>query len=103
MLLSGTVLVCTKCDTRAFLRSSAGPDTKFEGQFHECPGVFGMLAPLMPEGVKHKVEVFEPEEYVSGEMAQFGDHGRPLMALETTREDGTDRIVYAPTAIGRFS
>lgn len=103
MLLAGTVLVCTKCDARALMKSTAAPDTKFEGQFHQCPGAFGMLAPLMPEGVVRKVEVLEPEDYVGGEMVQFGNHGRPVMALETTREDGTDRIVYAPTAVGRMS
>lgn len=68
---------------------------------HVCRGLRGLLAPLMPEGVRHKVEAVERGDYVRDEVVQRDADGRPVMAVEVTRDDGTDRAVLAPCATWR--
>ena len=65
-------------------------------QFHTCTR--GLLAPMVPAGTRAKVEVVEREDYVGRELVQTDHTGRPVMSVITTREDGQDCAVYAPTA-----
>lgn len=81
-------------------------DVTFEAQphsrFHNCPGLAGLSAPMVPAGTRAKVEAVEREDYIGDEDVQYDGDGRPVMAVVTTRDDGNDVAVYAPTAHGRF-
>lgn len=85
---------CTATDvTRQF-----GPHTRF----HFCPAL-GISAPMVRAGVRAKVEAVEREDYIAGEDVQLNDQRRPVMAVVTTRDDGNDVAVYAPTAHGSIA
>jgi hypothetical protein len=51
---------------------------------------------MVPEGTKCKVEAVEREDYINGEDIVLDSDGRPIMAVETTRETGNDVAVFAP-------
>lgn len=70
-------------------------------RFHTCPRLRGLTAPLLPVGVRAKVEAREREDYVGREQVQTDENGRPVMSVVTTRDDGTDVIVFAPVATAR--
>lgn len=70
-------------------------------RFHRCPGVAGLEAPMLPAGVRGKVEAREREDYISGDDVRLDGNGRPVMSLVTTRDDGQDCTVFAPTAHGK--
>lgn len=54
---------------------------------------------MVQDGVKAKVTLVEREDYIGREDPMMHE-GRPIMAATITREDGEDRIVFAPTAQG---
>jgi hypothetical protein len=62
----------------------------------------GLTAPMIPEGSGFKVTAHEREDYIGSEDVQYAD-GRPVMQVVTERPDGTDVLVYAPTAHSRTS
>lgn len=66
-------------------------------QFHTCPKMHMMSAPMLLAGTKAKIEAREREDYIGNERVQLFE-GRPIMSIVTTRDDGQDAIVYAPTA-----
>lgn len=66
-------------------------------RFHTCPALHGLTAPLLPEGTRAKVESHEREDYIGSDVVQMNE-GRPVMSVVTTRDDGTDVTVFAPTA-----
>lgn len=72
-------------------------------RFHSCPAIMGLTAPMLPKGTRAKVEVVEREDYVGKEKVMIAPNGRPIMAVSTTRDDGEDRIVFAPAATMRSS
>jgi len=58
--------------------------------------------PLIEAGTKVKVTAVEREDYVGNEQVQLDPTGRPVMAVITEREDGSNDVsVYAPTASGK--
>lgn len=68
-------------------------------RFHTCPGLRGLTAPMLELGTKAKVEAREREDYVGDEDVQLDpERGRPVMSVVTTRDEGQDTIVFAPTA-----
>jgi hypothetical protein len=67
-------------------------------RFHACRGLRGLTAPMVPAGTRCKVEAVGREDYVGGEQVTRDGEGRPVMAVEIIRDDGTDRAVYAPCA-----
>lgn len=67
-------------------------------RFHTCPKLRGLTAPMLPAGVAAKVTAHEREDYINGEDVQTDENGRPVMSVVTTRDEGTDAIVFAPTA-----
>ena len=70
-----------------------------EQRFHICGGLKGLNAPLVRAGVKAKVEALERPSYVGDELVQLApEDGRPYYGIQTTRDDGTDFVVLAPTA-----
>lgn len=58
----------------------------------------GLTAPMVPAGIKAKVEAVERPDYVGKELVQTDGEGKPIMSLVTTRDDGQDVTVFAPTA-----
>lgn len=58
-----------------------------------------MLLPMVQDGVRAKITVVEREDYIGRERPRMHE-GRPIMAVTTTRDDGEDRVIFAPTAQG---
>ncbi len=67
-------------------------------RFHACRGLKGLTAPMVPAGTRCKVEAKEREDYIGHEDITYDGEGRPVMAIETTRDEGTDVAVFAPCA-----
>jgi hypothetical protein len=74
------------------------PPDAVASRFHACRGLAGLTAPMVPAGTRCKVEAVGRDDYIGAEMVTRDRDGRPVMAVETTRDDGTDRAVYAPCA-----
>lgn len=83
------------CTVRARTTSADAPIP-----FHTCRHLRGLNAPLVPAGTRAKVEAVEREDYVGGELVQTDADGRPVMAIRTTRDEGMDCAILAPTATG---
>lgn len=77
-------------------------DVTFEARphtrMHNCPGLKGLTAPMVPAGTRCKVEAVERQDYVGSELVTVDGDGRPVMSVVTTRDDGNDAIVFAPCA-----
>jgi hypothetical protein len=67
-------------------------------RMHACPKMGGLTAPMVLAGTKCKIEAKEREDYIGNENVTYNEDGRPVMAIETTREDGNDVVVFAPCA-----
>lgn len=76
----------------------APPPGMVASRFHACRGLRGLTAPMVPAGTRCKVEAVEREDYVGREMVTTDGEGRPVMRIQTTRDEGTDVAVYAPCA-----
>jgi len=53
---------------------------------------------MVPAGTHCKVVAVEREDYVGRELVQTDGNGRPVMAVQTIRDDGMDCAVLAPCA-----
>lgn len=84
---------CPNCEV-THLTYESRPHTPF----HTCRGLRGLTAPFVPAGTKAKVEAVERGDYVGTESVQTAGDGRPVMAIVTTRHEGQDCAVLAPTA-----
>lgn len=69
-------------------------------RFHACPAEGGLTMPLVEQGARVKLTVAEREDYIGKEEGVTMRDGRPVMSVITTRDDGEDVAVYAPTARG---
>jgi hypothetical protein len=93
----GTILsverrwVCPNC---TFTDVTHEPEV--HSRFHNCRGLKGLSAPMIPEGTTAKVEAREREDYVGDQQVQTDGEGRPVMSIVTTRADGQDTAVLAP-------
>jgi len=67
---------------------------------HQCSAMSGLMVPLVEMGQNVKVTVVEREDYLGDEVVTTDENGRPIMAVVTTRDDGEDRLVFAPLATG---
>jgi len=67
-------------------------------RFHNCSGLKGITAPMVPVGTRCRVYTKEREDYINNESVQVDGEGRPIMAVITEREDGQDCAVLAPVA-----
>jgi hypothetical protein len=85
---------CPNC-TATDVTHEAAPHSRF----HACRGLRGLTAPMVPAGTRCKVVALEREDYVGRDVVTTDGEGRPVMAVETTRDDGTDRAVFAPCAV----
>jgi hypothetical protein len=72
-------------------------------RFHSCAKFGGLAVPMLPLGVKGKHEAVMRQDYVGAEKVQTDDAGRPVMSVITTRDEGQDCTVYAPTAMAKGS
>lgn len=84
---------CPNCDATHVTR-----EAEPHAPFHPCPKLRGLSAPFVVAGTKAKVEAHEREDYVGREHVQTDAEGRPVMSVVTTRDDGQDVAVFAPTA-----
>lgn len=84
---------CPNCTLRARTTRPGAPLP-----FHACRGLRGLNAPLVPDGVRCKVEAVEREDYIGRELVTTDGEGRPIMRVETTRDEGNDVAVFAPCA-----
>jgi hypothetical protein len=86
---------CPKCDRSAAVDPLRQPGTPM----HVCPGLHMMTVPFRLAGSDSDVRLVEREDYVRHEDVRTDDEGRPWMAADVIRADGSnDRVVYAPTA-----
>ena len=72
-------------------------------QLHPCSSMGGLTVPLVEQGTRVKVSIHEREDYLGNEVVTTDDAGRPVMAVSITREDGEDRVVFAPLAVGEHN
>lgn len=93
MILTGEQhWVCPGCD-RAEVTVGA------DNRFHPCPGLAGLLAPMILDGVRCRVRAVVREDYVGCEDVRYDGEGRPMMSVLTEYGDGrTDCVVFAPAA-----
>ena len=95
ILSSATEWECPNCSATDVTHESQ-PHTRF----HACRGLKGLTAPFVRAGTRCKVEAKVREDYVGKEILTYDGDGRPIMAVETTRDDGNDIAVMAPCAVG---
>lgn len=86
---------CPNCDQTAVTR-----DLDVGANFHNCAGLLGLSAPMVPAGTRAKVEAREREDYIGRDQVHQDPDGRPIMSIVTTRDDGQDCTVLAPLATG---
>ena len=86
---------CPNCASRQQTREAA-PHVRF----HPCPGLKGVLAPMIEVGVRARVIAVVREDYVGAERGiTYDDDKRPIMSVVTERPDGSnDCAVFAPVA-----
>jgi hypothetical protein len=84
---------CPNC-TATHVTNEPRPHTPF----HTCSGLKGLTAPYIEDGTKAKITVVERGDWVGRELVQTDGEGRPIQAVVTTRDDGEDCTVFAPTA-----
>lgn len=59
---------------------------------------------MVHAGTRCKVEAIERQDYVGNEQVRLDpERGRPVMSIVTTRDDGQDAVVFAPTASARLN
>ena len=89
-----TFWYCPNCGASDVTREGR-PHTRY----HTCPGLRGLSAPFIPKGTKAKVEARDRDDYVGTDIVQTDAYGRPVMSIVTTRDDGQDVMVLAPTVV----
>jgi hypothetical protein len=87
---------CPNCDVTDV---TVGP---VQNRFHTCAGLHMLTAPLVPAGIRCKVEAEERGDHLGKEIQATGDDGTPYMAIRTTRDDGEDLAVNAGLAQARL-
>ena len=89
---------CPNCDLEAVTRGVVG------NRYHQCGGLHGLNAPMVPAGTRAKVEAVEREDYIGPDLGRVQldpERGRPIMSIITTRDTGRDCTVLAPIATGK--
>lgn len=86
---------CPRCDVTDVTRRG-----DVHTQMHRCAGLAGILAPLMQAGVKGTIVAVERGDYVgNAKGVRYDGNRRPIMAVNTIRDDGQDTHVLAPCAV----
>jgi hypothetical protein len=73
-----------------------GVQTPGQPFLHNCPGLSGLTAPLVPKGQRCKVEAKVREDYVGKDTVSYDDRGQAITSVEVTRDEGNDVVVQAP-------
>lgn len=73
-------------------------ESRPHSRMHACAGLAGLTAPMVPAGTRAKVEAVPREDYVGRDVPHRDMDGNVVMAVRTTRDDGEDVAVLAPTA-----
>lgn len=94
ILNSRTAWYCPNCSAVDYTT-----ETQPHTRYHSCPGLHSISAPMIRTGVRAKVEAKLREDYIGTDIVTTDDALRPIMSVVTTRDDGTDCAVFAPTAI----
>ena len=90
---------CPACGRQATTRARPHQGSSVAVEFHPCPKLRGLRTPMLRQGVKGKVELREREDMVGDEMVALDpERGRPVQSIVTTRDNGQDVTVFAPTA-----
>jgi hypothetical protein len=84
---------CFSCD-----RLDTTHEQRPHSRMHACAGLGGMTVPFVPAGSRGEHRVNERQDYIGDELVQLNADGRPVMSIQTIREEGMDATVYAPTA-----
>lgn len=92
------LMSCPECPVTVFVAPKMNGDHR-KPVLHKCSGHGGMLLPMVQDGTKAKITIVEREDYVGREQVQMHE-GRAVMAVSIEREDGEDRVIFAPTAMG---
>ncbi len=85
--------VCPMC-TATHVTHESLPHTPF----HSCRGMRLLTVPFVPDGTNCKMVALERDDYIGRESVQTDAEGRPVMQVVTTRDEGQDCTVYAPSA-----
>lgn len=88
------LMTCPNCPKSFWL-----DDSDQRVVIHRCTGQGGLTLPLVKDGLRARISLVEREDYIGRENPLMHE-GRPIMAAVITRDDGEDRIVFAPTAQG---
>lgn len=91
------LMSCPECPSRVNV-----PPGNSKPVLHKCSGHGGMLLPMVPDGTRAKITLVEREDYIGKDDVQMHE-GRPIMAAVVTRDEGEDRLVFAPTVVGGSS
>lgn len=85
---------CPNCDTIDVCKVKPG-----QSRMHDCPGLKGLVAPMVPAGTRCKVEAEEWQDYVRhDESVRHDSEGRAISSVKVTRDDGEDVAVFPQTA-----
>jgi hypothetical protein len=69
-------------------------------RMHTCPRLHNLTAPMVIAGTDCQVIAVERADYLNGAIQRTGDDGKPYMAVETRRPDGSnDLVVFAECAV----
>jgi len=72
-------------------------------RWHVCARLKGLTVQMVRAGIPAKITVTERQDYVANERVQLlGEDQRPIMSVITTRDNGQDAVVFAPTATARI-
>ena len=66
---------------------------------HYCPGLFGLLAPMVKQGVHARLRVNFREDYVKSDLVVSDSRGKVAMGITTQRNDGEDLLVHSPCTV----
>jgi hypothetical protein len=76
--------------------------TRQANRFHNCGGLSGLLAPMVPAGTVARVTAVVRDDYVNREDVRYDASGRPVTGIITEYADGrSDVVAFAPTAYVR--
>jgi len=90
---------CPKCH-----QEDVTHEVRPHARMHACPRTFGLSVTFVAVGTKAKIETKEREDYIGNDVLVrlAPETGRPVEQIVTTRDQGQDTIVFAPTAIVRL-
>ena len=89
-----------ECPNRCGAAERTRPLPPNASRFHICAKLHGLTAPLVRAGSDCKVVAVERGDYLRKAQQRTGDDGRPYMAVETRRADGSNDVAaFAEVAI----